>query len=521
MLSSSSTPLQRGLLAKYVTVIVIVQLSVMSLVTVVVERRQRDTILSESLKRATSLASSLAALSESYLISYNYVKLEQTAEQIAAEEDVAYAMVHTHNGIVAACIGHQGVQGQMLDDPVSQRAIHANHRLIQNIATETLQGPGYDVAVPVFAQGGTRKWGTVRIGYSLKHATREIHKTRGRLIGLGFLALALGTLVAMFLSLRISRPIQQLVTGVNEVTKGNYGYQIAVKSRDEVGYLAARFEDMREALRSHITSLAEEKERLEKANTLIIETQQQLIRNEKLAAVGKLSAKVAHEVNNPLAIIKTSLRIVTKQMPDTDPNKDNLDIVEEEIGRIARIMRQLLDSARPTTTDISAVQVNEVISKLMVLAEEELATHGVTCEMVLGSNLPKLRLSVDQLKQVLLNLIKNAREAMPGGGALRIETAHYREGVSIRIADTGEGISEDHLEKLFEPFFSTKHDDEGMGLGLSVCQGIINSFGGIIEVESELGQGTTFQIYLPEYPPSIVGESQNKVNCDQAKETLV
>lgn len=397
--SSSSTPLQRGLLAKYVIVIMIVQLAVMSMVTTVVERRQRDTILSESLKRAISIASSLAALSESYLVSYNFVKLEQTTEQIAAEEDVAYAIVHTHNGQVAACTGRPCVQGQTLDDPISQQSINADQRIEQHIETdEFLPGSGYDVAISVFTQGGTRKWGTVRIGYSLKQAVSEIRKTRRNLIGLSLLSLALGTLVAISLSLRISRPIQQLVTGVNEVTKGNYGHHIVVKSHDEVGYLAARFEDMREALKRHIMSLAEEKERLEKANSMIIETQQQLIQSEKLAAVGKLSAKVAHEVNNPLAIIKTSLRIVAKKMPDTDPNKENLDIVEEEIGRIARIMKQLLDSARPTTTTISTVQVNEVIRKIMVLAEEELATHGVTCEMALGSDLPKLRLVVDQFK---------------------------------------------------------------------------------------------------------------------------
>ncbi|ETW93423.1 MAG: hypothetical protein ETSY1_39280 [Candidatus Entotheonella factor] len=499
----------------------IVQLAVMSMVTTtVVERRQRDTILSESLKRAVSIASSLAALSESYLVSYNFVKLEQTTEQIAAEEDVVYAIVHTHNGQVAACTGHQCVQGQMLDDPISQQSINTNQRIEQYIETEELfQGPGYDVAIPVFAQGGTRKWGTVRIGYSLKQAMSEIRKTRRNLIGLSLLALALGTLVAISLSLRISRPIQQLVTGVNEVTKGNYGHHIVVKSHDEVGYLAARFEDMREALRRHITSLAEEKERLEKANSMIIETQQQLVQSEKLAAMGKLSAKVAHEVNNPLAIIKTSLRIVAKKMPDTDPNKENLDIVEEEIGRIARIMKQLLDSARPTTATISTVQINEVIRKIMVLAEEELATHGVTCEMELGSDLPKLRLAVDQFKQVLLNLIKNAREAMPDGGTLRIATAlKPPEGVSIWVIDTGEGIAEDHLQKLFDPFFSTKHNDEGMGLGLSVCQGIIKSFGGFIEVESELGRGTTFHIYLPEYPPSILGETQKIESSESDKE---
>ena len=500
-------PLWSSLRAKFITVIVIVQISVMGLATAVVEHRQRETILQESLKRATSLASSLAALSEGYMMSYNYVKLEQTVENIAAEEDVAYAIVHTHNGKIAAYSGHGEKQGQILHDQVSQQALRTRTPLTQMITSTALKGRGYDVSIPVFAPGGTRKWGTVRVGYSLASAMHEIEKTSRNLVLLSLLSIALGTLVAIFLALRISRPIQRLVTGVDEVAKGNYDHSITVMSQDEVGYLAGRFEDMRKALRSHVMNLAEEKERLEQANKTILATQEQLIQSEKLAAVGKLSAKVAHEVNNPLAIIKTSVHIINKQMADDDPNKENLDIVEEEIARIARIIKQLIASARPKT-EIAPVDVNEVIRKLMKLATDELASQGVESELDLTANLPLPRLSLDQFKQVLLNLIKNAREAMPDGGILRIETARQQGGLSIRVTDTGMGIPEEHLSRLFQPFFSTKQQTEGTGLGLSVCQSIINNFGGFIEVDSQLGQGTMFRIFLPEYSPHLIGASE-------------
>lgn len=488
-------------------VIVIVQISVMGLATTIVEHRQRETILQESLKRATSLASSLAALSEGYMISYNYIKLEQTVENIAAEEDVAYAIVHTHNGKVAAYSGHGEKQGQILHDQVSQQALRTYIPLTQTLTSTALKGRGYDVAIPVFAPGGTRKWGTVRVGYSLARAMHEIEKTSRNLVLLSLLSIAIGTLVAIFLAMRISRPIQRLVTGVDEVAKGNYDHSITVVSQDEVGYLAERFEDMRKALRTHVTHLAEEKKRLEQANQMILATQKQLIQNEKLAAVGKLSAKVAHEVNNPLAIIKTSVHLINKQMADDDPNKANLDIVEEEIARIARIVKQLLESTRPKT-EIAAVDVNDVIRQIMKLATDELTSQGVESVLDLAADLPLPRLSLDQFKQVLLNLINNAREAMPHGGTLRIETARQHGGMSLRVIDTGIGIREEHLARLFQPFFSTKQPAEGTGLGLSVCQSIINYFGGSIEVESRPGTGTTFRVFLPEYSPRLIGASE-------------
>jgi signal transduction histidine kinase len=489
------------------TVIVIVQLSLMGLVTLVVEKRQRDAILHESQKRALALVTNLAALSESDLLSYNFVKLEQTVERlVASEEDVGYAIVHTRDGTVAAYSGHREKRGEVLEDLISRRALLANAPLIQEITTAALRGKGYDVAIPVLAQGSTRKWGTIRLGFSLARARQEIRDTSRDLVLLGVIAILLGTGVAVLLALRISQPIQQLVTAVNAVAKGNYDHAIAVTTHDEVGHLAQRFEEMREALRLHITRLAAEKRRLEWANSMIKETQKQLIQNEKLAAVGKLTAQVAHEFNNPLAIIKTSLHIINTQMSSADPNKENLVVIEEEITRMARIIRQLLDFSRPVA-DISTLQVNEVIERLMKMLATEFAQRDIDSKLDLAPDLPLLRMSSDQLKQVLLNLIKNAEEAMPTGGTLVLRTARRLGGLTISILDNGIGIAKESLPFIFEPFFSTKQTGEGLGLGLAVSHSIIKSYGGAIEVDSHPGKGTLFRIFLPEYPTLMVGEN--------------
>ena len=496
---------RRSLRAKFIGVIVLVQLCLMGLVTMVIEQRQRDTILEESRKRAVALASNLAALSEGYLLAYNFVKLKQTVERVAAEADVAYAIVQLHNGRVAAYSGRSDLQGEILEDPVSQQAITAEKPLVQEVTTPALVERGYDVAIPLFVPGSARKWGTIRLGFSLAQALREIHKTRKNLLLLNGIALVLGISVAVFLAQCITKPIQQLVRGVNGVVKGNYHHAITVTSQDEIGHLAQRFTEMQGALRDYITHLAEEKRHLEEANTLIKATQDQLIQSEKLAAVGQLAAKIVHEVNNPLAVIKTSLAIVSKRLSNGDRNKENLNIIEEEIGRIARIMRQLLDFSRPAS-DIALLQVNEVIQNLMKFVEGDLEARQIESRLELADDLPAIRMSLDQLKQVLLNLIKNAQDAMPQGGTLLFKTTSQAGGLSISVADTGSGIPPEYLCRVFEPFFTTKKLRGGMGLGLSVSANIIKSSGGTIEVDSAPEKGTIFRVFFPAYRLSIEGD---------------
>jgi signal transduction histidine kinase len=491
---------RRSLRAKFIGVIVLVQLCLMGLVTIVIEQRQRDTILEEARKRAVALASNLAALSEGYLLAYNFVKLKQTVERVAAEADVAYAIVQLHNGRVAAYSGRSDLQDEILEDPVSQQAITAEKPLVQEVTTPALVERGYDVAIPLFVSGSARKWGTIRLGFSLAQVLREIHKTRKNLLLLNGIALMLGISVAVFLAQCITKPIQQLVRGVNGVVKGNYHHAITITSQDEIGHLAQRFTEMQGALRDYITHLAEEKRHLEEANTLIKATQDQLIQSEKLAAVGQLAAKIVHEVNNPLAVIKTSLALVSKRLSSGDRNKENLNIIEEEIGRIARIMRQLLDFSRPSS-DIALLQVNEVIQNLMKFVEGDLAARQIESRLELADDLPTIRMSLDQLKQVPLNLIKNAQDAMPQGGTLLFKTTSQAGGLSISVADTGSGIPPEYLCRVFEPFFTTKKPSGGMGLGLSVSANIIKSAGGTIEVDSAPEKGTMFRVFFPAYRP--------------------
>jgi signal transduction histidine kinase len=469
----------------------------MGAVTFVVEGHQRRAILEQTRLRALSLATSLAALSEGYLLSYNFVKLEQTSENVTTSEaDVMYTVAHLRDGKIAAFSGRNDLQGRTLDDPVSQRALAADIPLVQRILMPQTKEPGYDVAIPVYAPGSPKKWGTIRLGFSLERAYALIHQTRRDLALLSLASIFCGTSLAVFLAMRISKPIGQLVVGVHQFAEGAYDRPIHVGASDEIGYLADAFERMRTSLQRHLVRLAEEKGRLEETNRRLQETQQQLVQSERLAAVGKLAARVAHEVNNPLAIIKTALCIVRHQSHEDEVTTRHLGTIEEEIDRIARILRELLDFSRPQPI-AQKVDVNAVIQSLEFLLAQNLQEKQIALSVVLDPATPPVQMSPDHLKQVLFNLVRNAEDAMPNGGQLRLQTVSTEASAEVTISDSGCGIAAEHIPYLFDPFFTTKADQGGMGLGLSVLYGIITNANGRIEVESEVGMGSTFRVILP------------------------
>jgi signal transduction histidine kinase len=490
--------LKGSLRAKFIVVIVLLQIAVMAAVAVVMERHQHSAIIEQARLRALSLAMSLAALSEGYLLSYNYIKLEQATEKLTADEpDVIYTVAHLYDGRVAAFSGRDDLQGKTLDDPVSQWALQAIEPLVQNIILPEIEAPGYDVAVPVFIPGSSKKWGTIRVGFSLQRAYGLIHQTRKSLLLLSLAAIVCSTSLAIILAMRISKPIGQLVAGVRTVGKGSYDRPIQVEASDEIGYLADAFEEMRSSLQRHLASLADEKRYLEEANRQLQDAQQQLIQSERMSAVGKVAAQVAHEVNNPLAIIKTAVRIIRNQSSPDSPTTGSLQMIEDEISRITRIIQELLEFSRPTTPVQEWVQVNAIVQGLGPLLEQDCHEKRIALKIILEPELPLVLISSDQLKQVVLNMVRNAEDAMPQGGELVIRTAQQGRFVELCIGDTGSGILAEHREHIFDPFFTTKRRGRGVGLGLSVSYGIITAASGRIEVESEVGKGSMFRVGLP------------------------
>lgn len=233
------------------------------------------------------------------------------------------------------------------------------------------------------------------------------------------------------------------------------------------------------------------------AHLRLREAQAQLVHSEKLAAMGRLSATIAHEVNNPLGIIKNYLHILNDDSSDPDQARDNLGIVSDEVNRIAGIIRRLLDFHRPATPGEHDLDLWRVIEDCLKITRKSRANQNIEVESDPERIPAPVRGNAEELKQVFLNLLMNAIDAMPDGGTLSVRVIMRRRTVLALISDTGPGIAPDVMPRLFEPFVTTKQEGQGTGLGLYVCYGIVQRHGGRISARNRKEGGATFRVRLP------------------------
>jgi two-component system, NtrC family, sensor kinase len=239
--------------------------------------------------------------------------------------------------------------------------------------------------------------------------------------------------------------------------------------------------------------------------------QQQLLQAAKLAAIGELAASVAHELNNPLTVIVGGNDQLIRRLRQADPQAVALgEKIKAEAQRATRIVRGLLDYSRRREPKREPLNVNVLVPRALDLLQAKLRGREIDIQLHLAATLPPLLVDMDQITQVFLNLIGNAIDAMPEGGCLTIETSQSTEldRVAISIRDSGTGMTSAQIEHIFEPFYSTKPEGEGTGLGLSVTLGIVKGHGGSISVESEPGYGTTMTVQLPIATRGIAVESE-------------
>jgi signal transduction histidine kinase len=225
-------------------------------------------------------------------------------------------------------------------------------------------------------------------------------------------------------------------------------------------------------------------------------TQRQLIRSEKLAALGRLSASLAHEINNPLGIIKNYLLILSETLEAGNSNRASFKIIKDEVDRIARIVKSLLDFSRPGKDDVSPLDLSATLKETIALVNRQFQRKKITIELRLPENLPRIQGSEDQLKQLFLNLLINSKDSMPEGGDITISAQDTDEAVQIEFSDTGCGIAQENMPRIFDPFFSTKSGGKGTGLGLWICYGIMERHGGAVQaVRKE--KGISFVLTFP------------------------
>ena len=240
------------------------------------------------------------------------------------------------------------------------------------------------------------------------------------------------------------------------------------------------------------------KERLDMERKLR-DTQEQLLQSEKLAAMGKLTSQIAHELNNPLYGIMNTLELLKTEISAQSKRRKILDMALSETVRLTELLRKMLSFSKPDEEEKQPADVNEILDEILLLVKKQLLENSVRISTSFFNDLGKVYASKNKLRQVFLNMISNAMGAMPEGGTLTIRTLGKGDHIHIEIIDTGVGIREENISKIFDAFFTTKESVKGVGLGLSVCYGFIEEHGGDIRVTSKLGSGTTFTIILPVY----------------------
>jgi two-component system NtrC family sensor kinase len=283
-----------------------------------------------------------------------------------------------------------------------------------------------------------------------------------------------------------------IALGHSEPGRYDAGHLRLLESVTEQATLAIRNAELYAELRHYALNL---ENMVAERTAELRATQSQLLRSEKLASLGRLAAGIAHEVNNPLQAIRNCLELAIEDVDaERSVDKELLTVAEQDVQRIRRIVSQLLDFSRPGSGDMLPLDVGKVVKSVLRLVDRQLARANVKVITEIGRT-DRVQMNEDQFKQVILNLILNAQEAMPGGGSLVVGVRQHDSEIYVSFTDTGMGIPEGNMAKIFDPFFSTKID--GTGLGLAVSYGIVEGHGGRIEVKSDVNRGSTFTVILP------------------------
>jgi two-component system, NtrC family, sensor kinase len=351
--------------------------------------------------------------------------------------------------------------------------------------------------------------GVLDTNLSLASADENIAQvTRRTLLYTVFAVLLVSTLSVIFVLRVVHGPLWALEAGTHRLTAGDLGYQIEVRSRDELADLAVSFNTMSRQLgeaREEITSWNRTLEdRVRQKTQELNRAHEQMLRADRMASIGKLAAVVAHEINNPLAGILTYAKLLKKKFATRDDGGwedtlNSLGLIESESRRCGEIVKNLLTFARAMPLTFEPSDLNGVIQRCVKLVQHQLTLANVELRLDLSREMRPVQCDPSQIEQVILSLVMNAIDAMPRGGTLSIRSREVQESkeAQIQVADDGMGIAPEALPNVFEPFFTTKERGHGLGLGLAISRSIVERHSGRIEVTSKRGCGTQFTITLP------------------------
>jgi signal transduction histidine kinase len=452
----------------------------------VIQVREVDTIYEEQVNKGVLIARNVADANLRLLL-FNDIEEIQSDLQSRINDQVLYAVIYdrfgtplVYNSEIAdrkEITTESRLKGEARPDSLyaQPRDVYFGRRLSRVL----------EIEIPIFAKGSQDKWGSVKIGLSLLETQKEIRKTRLVLILIGVAGFGLGLFGATVLSRRISRPIRGLAEGTVRISRGDFSHPIPIDSGDEFGDLARSFNDM-------TARLLDTRERME-------ETQRKLIQAEKLAQIGRLAATIAHEIRNPLTSVKLNIQKVVEDGRLPALELEHLAITQEGIVQIEKFIKELLNFTRASELHRARFPIAQIVDESLKVLAGCFQEKRVTVEKRIEDGLPEVWVDGDKMRQVFVNLVRNAWEAVGEAGRIKITAALTGAGaarsVRVRVSDNGCGIPEKDWENIFEPFFTTK--SSGFGLGLANARKIVERHGGTIRVARKRAPGTAFEVLIP------------------------
>jgi len=405
--------------------------------------------------------------------------------------------------------GAEAAAGAVIPRPDVERTVGQRVATVRYV--DSPPRPVVYVVVPLTGpEGGAG--GALAVVHATTRIERQVREVMQELVvRLSLLSLTIFLVIWFTVRVSIRRPLRALVRATLALGRGQLTERIALRRRDEIGQLASAFNRMAGELQ-----VAHERTRTEADGRL--DAERRLQQAQKLAALGRLASEVAHEIGTPLSIISGRTEVIQKKLPPDHPLARDAGTVLRQVERISGILRQLLDYARPRRLTRNPLPVEPVFNRVVELLDPIAGRRQVRLVAEAPGVLPPILADADQLQQVLLNLVTNALDATPAGGQVRLTAGDAELGstpppaegrlrisrgripqpcVTLRVDDTGCGIPPERLEKIFEPFFSTKERGGGTGLGMAIVEDIVRAHGAAIEIESAEGRGTTIWLRWP------------------------
>ena len=482
--------LTRSLRTRFTAWIAFLLLVLVSAIVWVTERREVATIYAETRNKGVLIAKNLIDHNLRYLLTYDADGLQSGIREQLDDKLLyvvfydKYATTIAYNREIAdqpAIYSSSRLQGDTRPDAVAAEAKSA-----------TLEGkarPVLEIEIPIAIRGSGDRWGSVKVGLSLADMRAEVRRTQTVLVLMGLGGFLLGLAGATVLARRITRPIENLVEGTVRISRGDFSHRIAIDSEDEIGNLARRFNAMTDRL-------LDARERMEDAHRLLIQA-------EKLASIGRLAATIAHEIRNPLTSVKLNVQKIVEDGRFGEPESEHLAISQEGIAQIEKFIKELLNYTRVADLHKARFPVGLILDESAKVLADAFSEKRVALERRTAPGLPEIVVDGDKIRQIVLNVLRNALEASAPGGRVTMAAGRgdgeAAGAILIRIEDEGAGIPEKDWENVFEPFYTTK--STGIGLGLALSRRIAEQHHGAIRVVPKAGPGTAFEIIIPVEEP--------------------